>query len=221
MFRPAAKPLSGRYLYLAEREEIALLLAQEHSLQELGRRIGPSDSTISHAVRRNATTRGGGLDYRATVAQWHAKRYARRPEAVRLASKPALRASVEEGFACVTRTIAGSPVPGPAVSRKMRCHGPRQARRWAWALSPEQIARCLAVDCPDDETMRISREAIYQALFVLGRGVLRRELSAWPLTGRPLRKPRGRAGLRSKRFVSSATMISERPAEAADRALPD
>ena len=68
MFKPAAKPLSGRYLSMAEREEIALLLVQDHSLQEIGRRLGRSASTISREVRRNATTRGGGLEYRATVA---------------------------------------------------------------------------------------------------------------------------------------------------------
>ena len=61
MFRLAAKPLSGRYLSLAEREEIALLLVQGHSLQEIGRQVGRSASTISREVRRNATTRSGGL----------------------------------------------------------------------------------------------------------------------------------------------------------------
>ena len=220
MFRPAAKPLSGRYLSLAEREEIALLLVKEHSLQEIGRRLGRSASTISREVRRNATTRTGGLDYRATVAQWHAERSARRPKAAKLLSNPALRAYVEERLAGVVRAIDGSPVPWPAVSWKGRRHGPRQDRRWAWAWSPEQIARRLAVDFPDDETMRISHEAIYQALFVQGRGALRRELTACLRTGRTLRTPRGRAGLRGKSFVSSAIMISERPAEAADRAGP-
>ena len=58
MFRPAAKPLSGRYLSMAERKEIALLLVQDHSFQEIGRRLGRSASTISREVRRNATTRG-------------------------------------------------------------------------------------------------------------------------------------------------------------------
>src|SRR5262249_24089061 len=70
---------------------------------------------------------------------------------------------------------SGAPVPGPAVSWKGRRHGPRQDRRWANAWSPEQIARRLPVDFPDDETMRISPEAIYQALFVQGRRALRRE----------------------------------------------
>ena len=116
MFRPAAQPLSGKYLFLAEREDIALLLVQDHSLQEIGRRLGRSASTISREVRRNATTRSGGLDYRASVAQWHADRSARRPKAIKLAGNAALRSYVEEKLAGVVRTSCGSPVPGPVVS---------------------------------------------------------------------------------------------------------
>ena len=220
MFKPAAKPLSGRYLSLAEREEIALLRVQDHSLREIGCRLGRSVSTISREIRRNATTRSGRLDYRATVAQWHAERSARRPKATKLAGNPALRSYVEEKLAGIVRAACGSQVPGPTVSWKGRRHGPRQNRRWAWAWSPEQIARRLAVDFPDDETMRISHEAIYQALYVQGRGALRRELTACLRTGRTLRTPRGRIGLRGKNFVSPDILISQRPAEADDRAVP-
>lgn len=220
MFRPAAKPVSGRYLSLAEREEIALLLVKGHSLHEVGRRLGRSASTISREVRRNAATRSGGLDYRATVAQWHAERSARRPKATKLAGKAALRSYVEERLAGVVRTSCGSPIRRPTVTWNGRRHGPRQDRRWAWAWSPEQIAKRLVVDFPGDETMRISHEAIYQALFVQGRGALRRELTACLRTGRTLRTPRGRVGLRGKNFVSPDIMISQRPAEADDRAVP-
>ena len=58
---------------LVEREEIALLKVQGHSMQEIGRRLGRSASTISRELRRNAATRSGGLEYRATTAQWHAE----------------------------------------------------------------------------------------------------------------------------------------------------
>ena len=68
--------------------------------------------------------------------------------------------------------------------------------------------------------MRISHEAIYQALFVQGRGVLRRELTACLRTGRVLRVPRARTRGRGKTFISPEIMISQRPAEAADRAVP-
>jgi IS30 family transposase len=85
--------------------------------------------------------------------------------------------------------------------------------------SPEQIAARLAEDFPDDEQMRISHEAIYQALFVQGRGALRRELTACLRTGRALRKPRRRADGRRER-IKDKVMIDERPAEAEDRAVP-
>ena len=68
--------------------------------------------------------------------------------------------------------------------------------------------------------MRISHEAIYQSLFVQGRGVLARELTACLRTGRVLRVPRARVGARGKGFISEEVMISQRPAEAADRAVP-
>jgi IS30 family transposase len=68
--------------------------------------------------------------------------------------------------------------------------------------------------------MRISHEAIYQALFVQGRGALRRELSACLRTGRVLRVPRARSRGRGKSFLAPEIMISQRPAEAVDRAVP-
>lgn len=219
-FRSSAKPLSGRYLSLVEREEIALLRAQGHSMQEIGRRLGRAASTISRELRRNAATRGGGLEYRATTAQWHADRSARRPKPTKLALNAALRTYVEERLAGGVVAPSGARVPGPAVPWKGRRHGPRKDRRWARAWSPEQIARRLPVDFPDDKTMRISHEAIYQALFVQSRGALRRELTACLRTGRVLRVPRARVRRRGKGFVSPEIMISQRPAEAADRAVP-
>jgi IS30 family transposase len=64
--------LSGRYLSFAEREEIALLRAGGFGVREIARQLGRSPSTISRELRRNAATRGGGLEYRASTAQWHA-----------------------------------------------------------------------------------------------------------------------------------------------------
>jgi len=75
-------PLSGRYLSFAEREAIALLGARDCGVREIARRLGRSPSTISRELRRNAATRGGRLEYRATTAQWHAARRARRPKLV-------------------------------------------------------------------------------------------------------------------------------------------
>ncbi len=220
MFGQSAKPLSARYLSFAEREEIALLRAQGHSMQKIARRLERAASTISRELRRNAATRSGGLEYRATTAQWHAERAALRPKQAKLALNAALRTYVEERLAGVVIAPSGAPIPGPAVPWKGRRHGPRKNRRWANAWSPEQIARRLPVDFPDDETMRISHEAIYQALFIQGRGALRRELAACLRTGRVLRMPRARTRGRGKTFISPEIMISQRPAEALDRVVP-
>jgi IS30 family transposase len=101
-----------------------------------------------------------------------------------------------------------------------RRHGRRQDWRWGTAWSPEQISHRLGVDFPDDESMRVSHEAIYQSLYVQGRGALRRELTACLRTGRALRVPRARAHSRGKAFITQEVMISQRPAEAEDRAVP-
>jgi IS30 family transposase len=86
--------------------------------------------------------------------------------------------------------------------------------------SPEQIASRLRVDFPDDRSMRISHEAIYQALYVQGRGALTRELVACLRTGRALRVPRARTRQKAWAHVTPEVMISERPPEVADRAVP-
>ena len=114
----------------------------------------------------------------------------------------------------------GQLVPGPHVPFVGRRHGRRADRRWAKAWSPEQISNRLRVDFANDESMRISHEAIYQALYIQGRGALKRELVACLRTGRALRVPRARTRGRGKKFVTPEIMISERPAEAEDRAVP-
>jgi IS30 family transposase len=219
-FAPSSKPLSGRYLAFAEREEIALALAQDFGVREIARRLGRAASTVSRELRRNAATRSGGLEYRASTAQWHAERSARRPKRAKLAINAALRAYVQDRLAGQVVAQDGAAVRGPIVPWKGRRHGPRQKRRWGMAWSPEQITQRLRHDFPDDETMQISHEAIYQALYVQGRGGLRRELTACLRTGRALRVPRARARGRGRAFISPEVMISERPAEADDRAVP-
>jgi len=94
-----ARPLSKRYLSFAEREEIALLRAQEVGVREIARRLGRAASTISRELRRNAATRGGQLDYRASTAQWHADRRARRPKTAKLAADERLRQYVADRLA--------------------------------------------------------------------------------------------------------------------------
>ncbi len=213
-------PLSGRYLSFVEREEIAILHAQGNSVRQIATQVGRQPSTISRELRRNAATRGGRLEYRATTAQWHADRRAERPKVVKLAANDALRQYVQDRLAGMITRPDGDAVPGPQVRWIGRRHGRRQDRRWATAWSPEQIANRLTVDFPDDASMRISHEAIYQALYVQGRGALRRDLSACLRTGRALRVPTARTRGRGKKFVTPEIMISQRPAEALDRAVP-
>ena len=86
-----------------------------------------------------------------------------------------------------------------------------QDRRWGTAWSPEQISHRLLVDFPEDESMRISHEAIYQALYVQGRGALKRELTACLRTGRALRVPRARPRSGPQGFVTDEVMISDVP----------
>ena len=211
---------SGRYLSFAEREEIALLRAERRGVREIARQLGRSPSTISRELRRNAATRSGGFEYRATTAQWHADRRARRPKPAKLAVNPELRRYVQDRLAGVVQRRDGVAVDGPQVAWRGRRHGRRTDRPWARSWSPEQISNRLRLDFPDDESMRVSHEAIYQSLYVQGRGALRRELTACLRTGRALRVPRARVRGRGKGFVTDEVLISQRPAEAADRAVP-
>lgn len=180
------KPLSGRYLSLSEREEIALLRVQQCGMREIARRLGRSPSTISRELRRNAATRGGTLQDRATVAQWKADKAAQRPKAAKLAQNKRLQTYVQERLAGRIVDVRGRPIAGPNVPWRGRRHGRRADRRWGTSWSPEQISRRLPLDFPDDVSMRVSHEAIYQALYVQGRGALRRELTACLRTGRAL-----------------------------------
>ncbi|KDB03981.1 transcriptional regulator, partial [Defluviimonas sp. 20V17] len=189
-------------------------------MRAIARKLGRSPSTISREIRRNSATRSGEFDYRAIAAQWHADRAARCPKASKLALNLALRDYVQERLSGLIATPDGIAFDGPIVVWKGRRAVHRKGRRWSSAWSPEQISQRLKVDFPEDPTMRISHEAIYQALYIQGRGALRRELSACLRSGRALRLPRERTRNRGKAFIADALMISDRPAEIGDRAVP-
>jgi IS30 family transposase len=212
--------VSGRYLSFEEREEIAILHAQKLAVREIARRLGRSPSTISRELRRNASTRTFRLEYRASLAQWHAERRARRPKVAKLVANEQLRAWVQDRLSGVVQLPDGRTVgpQGPAWKGRNKPH--RGDREWVQAWSPEQIAKRLPLDFPDDESMRISHEAIYQALYVQSRGALQRELVACLRTGRALRVPRARARRQAWAHVTPEVMISERPAAVEDRAVP-
>ena len=215
------EPLSGRYLSFEEREEIALLKAQGTGVRQIARAIGRDPSTISRELRRNAATRSNSPGYRASVAQWKAELAAKRPKPAKLVTNPALRAYVEERLSGQISRPNGVKVPGPPPPRFTGNAKPhRKHRAWVRAWSPEQISQRIKLDFPHDESMRISHEAIYQALYIEGRGALKHEL-VWCLrTGRALRAPRERTRRVTWAHVTQETLISERPAEAEDRAVP-
>jgi IS30 family transposase len=209
-----------RYLSFAEREELALLRARGLGVRAAAREMGRDPSTISRELRRNAATRAGKPEYRATVAQWKAQVAAKRPKPAKLATNDRLREYVQERLSGALKRPDGTTVSGPSTTWKGLNKPYRDDRRWATSWSPEQISRRLVVDFPDDEDMRISHEAIYQALYIQGRGTLKRELVACLRTGRALRKPRERARNRPQGHVTADVVLSERPAEADDRAVP-
>jgi transposase, IS30 family len=175
--------VSGRYLSLAEREEIAVGLAAGVPVRQIAAGLGRAPSTVSREVARNASRRG----YRAVAAQAQAEFRAARPKTAKLAGNARLRGWVAA----------------------------RLAERW----SPEQISVMLKQEFGDDPEMRVSHETIYQSVYVQGRGALRRELASCLRTGRAVRKPRRKEGERRGR-IKDMVMISERPAEADDRAVP-
>jgi IS30 family transposase len=212
--------VSGRYLSFAEREDIAIWHTQKVGVREIARRLGRSPSTISRELRRNASSRAYPATYKASTAQWHAERRARRPKAAKLCGNDKLRDYVQERLSGQVKTPDGRVVGPPGPEWKGRNKPHRKDRRWVQGWSPEQIAARLPVDFPDDESMRISHEAIYQALYVQSRGALKRELVACLRTGRALRVPRARSRQKVWAHVTPDVLISERPAEADDRAVP-
>jgi IS30 family transposase len=197
---------SGRFLSITEREEILRGITRGDSIRRIAAVIGRQPSTVLRELRRN---RGAGPTYRAkwrrqgravtrgvlyspSVAQRRADRRLTRPKPSRLAADERLRLEV--------------------------------TRRLRMRQSPQQIMQRLRVDFPDDQHMRISHESIYRSLYVQGRGELRRELTACLRSGRAVRKPRARgrrrAGNGGPGRIPGMIMISDRPAEVEDRAVP-
>ena len=185
LVRVGSARMAGWSLFLLSlfRGVICLLLSEKRLLfstpasvgSEIARQLGRSPSTISRELRRNAATRSGGLEYRATNAQWD--RRASRPKVAKLAEndEAPVRPGSSRWHYRPPRWQAGAGTPSAVGGSPSRA---RKDRRWATSWSPEQISNRLRIDFPHNESMRISHEAIYQALYVQGRGALRRELVA-------------------------------------------
>lgn len=147
-----------------------------------------------------------------------AQQAAKRPKTAKLAGNDRLREYVQDWLAGSVRRPDGTIVTGPKTPAWKGLNRPhRQDRRWATAWSPEQVSHRLHADFPDDESMRISREAIYQALFIEGRGALKREPVTCLRTGWALRTPRARSQNKPLWHVTADVVLSERPAVAGDR----
>jgi IS30 family transposase len=182
-------------LTFEQREEIAILRATKTpdgartTNAEIARQVGCHRSTIGRELALRSTTFNDGHRprYRASTAQAHAERSARRSTPSKLAASDRLRQVVQDQL--------------------------------EEEHSPEQISARLKIEFPDDAEMRVSHEPIYQALYVQGRGGLRRDLHKRLRTGRALRKTRRATGERRGK-IPGMVNISERPPEVEDRAVP-
>ena len=137
-----SKSASGRYLSFAEREDIGLLRAQDVGVREIACRIERSPSTVSRELTRNAATRGGKLEYRASVAQWKAELVARRPKPAKLVTNPRLLDdpgllhrlgifwapnAVNYGFPALRKRLANPSGQSPVTGAAQCPHGGRNA----------------------------------------------------------------------------------------------
>ncbi|MBV9314554.1 MAG: IS30 family transposase [Pseudonocardia sp.] len=197
---------SGRYLSLQEREEIAIGWERGLTRAEIGRRLGRDRCTISRELRRNQTVRRlepFSCQLRGKARPQHQRLRYRAVHAQAQAEERARRPRFGK--------LAGNPRLCGEVQRRLEM-------KW----SPEQIAVSLRREFADQPRMWVSHETIYKALYVRGRGELRRELTACLRTGRALRKPRRIPGerRRGKRQIPEELRIAHRPAEADDRGVP-
>ena len=185
----------GRYLTLPEREIIALGRMAGLGVRTIARVLGRAASTVSREIRRNSWVRSGT----------HGR------------TREASRRYGPYGADRAARARRRRPKPRKLDDPVLWAHVQAcLGLRW----SPRQIAKTLPKVFPDQPQRHIVHETIYQALYVQGRGELRRELAAALRSGQARRRPRKDPQARQSRFVQPMVMISERPAEAEDRAVP-
>jgi IS30 family transposase len=187
-----------------ERVEIEVGVKTQESIRSIAGRLGRAPSTILREIERNAFCYGR---YRQRHRFGAPKKGGRD-------AKPRYSAT---GAQARAQDRARRPKPGKlAGNEKLRYE---VQNRLTDEHSPEQIARRLRLDFPDEPEMWVSPETIYQSIYVQGRGNLRRELHTCLRTGRALRKPQRRDDSRRSR-IPDMVNISQRPAEVADRAVP-
>jgi transposase, IS30 family len=232
--------MKPKTLTVQERARARRLAAEGYSIHEIAGVVGRSWFAVKGVVRSSPAEPLLETDpaYRPARGRLH---HADRDEIlvglVRGETFTMIAARIGRAVSTVSREVQRN--GGPAAYRPALAQGraERQARRpkarklracpalaaqvtqWLEELwSPEEIASRLRVAYPGDPMMRVSHETIYQSLFVQGRGELRRELHRCLHTGRAVRRPRHRSERRG--CIPGMVMISERPAEADDRAVP-
>ncbi|TYL44832.1 IS30 family transposase [Nocardioides sp. BGMRC 2183] len=197
------EPEHGRYLSLEEREQIAAGLYGGELLTTIAAGLGRATSTVTREVKnhmRHRRSRRVGYTGRLVGIDW-ARDWEYSPSRAQHAAEEALAKPK------ASKLVTNQRLHDEVQDRLLKNH------------SPEQIARRLRVDFPNDPEMWVSHETIYQALYVQGRGALKRELTAHLRTGRSLRKPHKRPEERRGR-MAGMVMISDRPPEVEDRAVP-
>ena len=200
--RPSLVPPTRARLSIAEREKIHEGVVLGWSIRAIAQEVGRAPSTVQRELRRNMT---------------HA--YRTRSVLAGRVGPPRHKAwdySPHRAQARADRQAVRSAPGKLAQDQRLREEVQTRLERHE---SPEQIANRLRLDFPDDLEMRVSHETIYRALFVQSRGELRRDLHKCLRTGRAVRKPHRKADERRGR-IPGMVMISERPAEIEDRAVP-
>jgi len=207
---PQLQQAQGQFrprLSIDEREQIMIGTAQGESIRSIARRLGRAPSTMMREIANNGAARGLTGRYRAlhrfgaNRGGWDAK----------------------SGYSArIAQLRSEQRARRPKAGKLSRCGELRAEVEALLAkkYSPAQIAGVLAKTYPDRPEMQVSHETVYKALYVQGRGELRRELAKCLRTGRALRKPRARRTNTEHRHIPGMVNISERPAEAEDRAVP-
>lgn len=197
-------------LTLEERIEIQAGVHASESLRSIAGRLGRAPSTIKREIDNNCELRNRYTGRKSGYRRKHAfgARQSGNGAAVRYRALCAHDRSAEN---------ARRPKPSKlALDDRLR---EQVQTRLKLRHSPQQIARRLRADFPDDPEMWVSHEAIYQAIYVQGRGSLRRDLHQCLRTRRAVRRSQHRPEERRGR-IADMVMISDRPATVADRAVP-
>jgi IS30 family transposase len=194
-------------LTLPDRVEIQVGVRCNESLRSIGQRLGRPASTIKRELDNNVENRYDGRKSGYRRKATFGARQSGSSSTVRYDALAAERSAARRARRPKLRKLAADDTLREEVQTRL------QLRH-----SPQQIAKRLRGDFPDDAEMWVSHEAIYQAIYVQGRGSLRRELHQCLRTKRAVRRPQHQPGTRRGR-IPDMVNISERPPEVADRAV--